>query len=188
MSDPAALPQLQMVWPQARLSTPPVPHLPPGYTLRTYRPGDEARFYEVMALSGWPGWDDEKLRPWLARILPASWFMVIHTASDQMVATAMGLHDPTDWHPFGGELGWVASDPAHAGQGLGRAVCAAVVDNVWTRYIWVLVALVAVLERRRADAPGKVGSDRVGDDRAGDDHTRDHRTGDDRTGPDGAAG
>jgi mycothiol synthase len=38
----------------------------------------------------------------------------------------MGLHNHTDQYPFGGELGWVGSDPAHAGQGLGMAVCAAV--------------------------------------------------------------
>ena len=38
----------------------------------------------------------------------------------------MALHDHTAWHPFGGELGWVAGDPAHAGKGLGRAVSAAV--------------------------------------------------------------
>ena len=118
--------QLQMVWPEHLLSAPPAVRLPPGYTLRTYRPGDEPRFYEVMALAGWPGWDDEKLRPWLARIPPGSWFMAVHEASGEIVATAMGLHDHSDAHPFGGELGWVACDPAHTGKGLGRAVSAAV--------------------------------------------------------------
>lgn len=130
MNDLTALPQLQMVWPQARLAAPPVPHLPPGYFLRTYRPGDEARFCQVMALAGWPGWDEAKLRPWVVRIPPESWFMAVHAATVRIVATAMGLHDPTDWHPFGGELGWVASDPAHGGQGLGMAVCAAVVARL----------------------------------------------------------
>ena len=65
------------------------------------------------------GWDDEKLAPWIVRILPRCWFMVIHEASDQIVATAMGLHSYTDEHPFGGELGWVASDSAHRGKRLG---------------------------------------------------------------------
>ncbi len=119
-------PQLQMAWPTHLLNKPPAPRLPAGYALRTYRPGDEPRFYQVMALAGWPGWDDAKLRPWLARIPPESWFMAVHEASDEIVATAMGLHDHSDEHPFGGELGWVAGDPAHAGQGLGMAVCAAV--------------------------------------------------------------
>lgn len=118
--------QLQMVWPDHLLDHPPVVVVADGYHLRTYRRGDELRFYEVMALAGWPGWDDEKLKPWIARIPPGSWFMAVHSASDQIVATAMGLHDHSDDHPFGGELGWVASDPAHRGKGLGTAVCAAV--------------------------------------------------------------
>lgn len=118
--------QLQMVWPEHRLDQPPSITTPPGYHLRHYRPGDELRFYAVMALAGWPGWDDARLQPWLARIPPGSWFMAVHTASEQIVATAMGLHDHSDQHPFGGELGWVAADPAHAGKGLGAAVCAAV--------------------------------------------------------------
>lgn len=118
--------QLQMVWPDHLLDQPPAVRVAQGYHLRTYRPGDEPRFYEVMALAGWPGWDDERLRPWIARIPPGSWFMAVYTASDQIVATAMGLHDHSDDHPFGGELGWVAADPAHSGQGLGLAVSAAV--------------------------------------------------------------
>lgn len=120
------LPQLQMMWPDHLFSAPPPIVLPPEYALRTYRKGDEPRFYEVMALAGWPGWDDERLQKWLGRIPPDSWFMAIHEASGQIVATAMGLHDHSDQHPFGGELGWVASDLAHAGKGLGMAVAAAV--------------------------------------------------------------
>ena len=46
--------QLQMVWPDHLLNAPPPVQLPPGYTLRTYRPGDESRFYQIMALAGWP--------------------------------------------------------------------------------------------------------------------------------------
>jgi hypothetical protein len=52
--------------------------------------------------------------------------MVIHQESSQIVATAMALHDHSEWHPFGGELAWLAGDPAHAGKTLGMAVSAAV--------------------------------------------------------------
>lgn len=124
---PDDTPQLEMVWPQQLLNQPPEPTLPDGYHLRTYRPGDEARFYEVMASAGWPGWDDERLEPWKARILPASWFFAVHTTSDSIVASSMAIHSHTPDHPFGGEVGWVASDAAHRSQGLGRAVVAAVV-------------------------------------------------------------
>ncbi|HUS16852.1 MAG TPA: GNAT family N-acetyltransferase [Chloroflexia bacterium] len=118
--------QLQMVWPAARLSAPPGVYLPAGYALRTYTPGDERRFCEVMALAGWPGWDQARLEPWIARIIPGGWFMAVHATSGAIVATAMALHSHEPAHPFGGELGWVAADPDHAGQGLGRAVSAAV--------------------------------------------------------------
>ena len=42
-------PQLQMVWPEHLLNTPPVVRLADGYSLRTYRPGDEPRFFRLMA-------------------------------------------------------------------------------------------------------------------------------------------
>ena len=126
MSETQKHAQLQMVYRKRYLGNPPVSKLPDGYRLRSYLQGDERRFYEVMELSGWSGWDDEKLAPWIVRILPRCWFMVIHEASDQIVATAMGLHSYTDEHPFGGELGWVASDSAHRGKRLGLAVSAAV--------------------------------------------------------------
>jgi mycothiol synthase len=146
---------LQMIWPEQRLNAPPAVNLSPGYALRTYRPGDEPRFYKVMELAGWHGWNDEKLQPWIVRIPPESWFMILHEESGQIVATAMGLHDHTEIHPCGGELGWVASDPAHAGRGLGMAVCAAVTRrliNVGYRNIhlytehWRLAALKTYLK------------------------------------------
>jgi mycothiol synthase len=148
-------PQLRMVWPEQRLIAPPTPLLPTGYTLRTYRPGDEVRFYSLMALSGWPGWDAATLQPWLARMLPAGWFMVIEHASDTIVASAMALRDCAEFGSEGGELGWLAADPAHTGQGLGGMVSAAVTARFLEhgyRYIhlytesWRLAALKTYLK------------------------------------------
>jgi mycothiol synthase len=113
-----------MVWPAQLLNAPPLAQLPRGYALRTYRSGDAPRFYTLMALAGWPGWDDEKLRPWQARVPPASWFLAVHEGSGEVVATAMTL--TSEVYHDGAELGWVACDPAHTGQGLGMVVCAAV--------------------------------------------------------------
>jgi len=118
--------QVQMIWPEERRQDPPPVELPAGYTLRLYQPGDETRFYQVMALAGWPGWDEAKLQPWLFRILPQGWFMAVHQTSNQIVASAMATHDHTWLYPFCGEVGWLAADPAHTGRGLGTAVTAAV--------------------------------------------------------------
>ena len=116
---------LQMLWPEQRLRTPPIPQVPSGYLLRTYQPGDEPGFYRLMALVGWSDWDDEKLRSRIARIPPRGWFMAVYEATGEIVATAMGLRDRPERLPFDGLLGWVAADPAHAGRGLGMAVSAA---------------------------------------------------------------
>jgi mycothiol synthase len=125
MSENIPYVQLQMVLPRARFATLPAPHLPPGYTLRTFQPGDESEFLRVLNLQDWGAWTPERLQPWLQRIVPASWYMCIHQADGRLAATAMGLDDSSDLHPSGGELGWVAADPAHRGKGLGTAVCAA---------------------------------------------------------------
>jgi len=149
MNDPIQLPaQLQMVWPEHLLNAPPAVQPPYGYGLRTYRRGDEPRFCQVMELAGWPGWNDEKLQPWVARILPEGWFMAVHEESGRIVATAMALHSHSALHPFGGELGWVAGDPAHAGKGLGRLVSAAV-----TRRLIDGGTVISTCIRRTGDCP-----------------------------------
>lgn len=130
MAEAAAKQQLKMVWPAHLRDSPPVVRVPSGYTLRTYQPGDEAGFYKVMHLAGFKDWDDETLHPWLLKILPDGWFFIVHQASGEIVATAMANHNPRELHPFGGELGWVAGHPEHAGRGLGMAVCGAVVGRL----------------------------------------------------------
>ena len=77
-----------------------------------------------MELAGWSGWNDEVLQPWFVRLLPDGWFMAIHEESNEIVASCMALRSQV--YPSGGELGWLAGNPAHAGKGLGMAVSAAV--------------------------------------------------------------
>lgn len=117
--------QLRMVYSEHLLAVPIAVSLPTGYSLRTYCPGDEPRFYEVMAIAGWQGWNADKLQPWLPRILSNGWFMIVENASGKLVASTMALQDKSEFGDVGGELGWVASDLAHAGKGLGMAVVAA---------------------------------------------------------------
>ena len=56
--------------------------------------------------------------------------MVVHEASDQIVCTAMALHNYKGTYPFWGELGWLAGNPDHAGRGLGLVVSAAVTSRL----------------------------------------------------------
>ncbi|MBN2043648.1 MAG: GNAT family N-acetyltransferase [Anaerolineales bacterium] len=119
--------QVQMIWPEGQRIQPSA--LPQGYTLRTYRPGDEAGFYDLMDSVGWTGWNPEKLQPWLFRILPEGWFFAIHERDGEIIGTCMATHDPTWEVPFSGEVGWTAVYPDHQGKGIGKAVVGAVVKR-----------------------------------------------------------
>ncbi len=123
-------PQLQMIWPERLLDSPPVPQLPERYLLRCYTDADEAGYLELMAKAGLHGWDYQRLAQVLPTILPDGLFVVVYRPTGKLVATAMAQHTPTELHPHGGQLGWVAGDPEHSGQGLGMAVCAAVVARL----------------------------------------------------------
>jgi mycothiol synthase len=119
-----------MIWPEYLLDYPPEVNVPIGYRLRTFQTGEELQFYRLMELAGWPGWDAEQLRPWQTAVLAESWFVAEEIINGKIVASAKGLHNPADANPTSGELGWVAGDSAHAGLGLGRAVCAAVTKRL----------------------------------------------------------
>ena len=118
-------PQLQMIWPKDRLDRPPAEPAPDGYELRTYRESDEAAHAALMRAAGFTTWTDEKTRQSLPSCVPGGFFVILHAPTRALVATAMARHNPTEHHPAGGELGWVAGDPRHSGKRLGRAVCAA---------------------------------------------------------------
>jgi len=124
-SVPAPPQQLRMLWPNDRLQSPPPVTIHSDYELRVYRPGgeDEAGWYRLMELAGFGIWDEARLAPIFARILPNGWFFAVHRETGVLVASAMACHEPRPLHPFGGALNWVCGDPAHAGKGLGTSVC-----------------------------------------------------------------
>ena len=119
--------QLQMIWPETRLDQPPEVQVGADYFLRTFTPEDEAAWVELMTRAGFEGWNGERLAAMILKILPDGFFLAVHRPTGQVAATAMATHNPEPLHPYGGELGWVAAEPAHRGQGLGRAVSSAVV-------------------------------------------------------------
>ncbi len=121
--------QLQMVWPEGRLSSPPEVRLPPDYELRCLRDGDEDAYVALMHSAGFEKWTRTTLSEWQRRVLPGGLYVIEHAPTHQLAATAMATHSPSDQHPYGGQLGWVAADPAHQGKHLGEAVCAAVVRH-----------------------------------------------------------
>jgi len=119
--------QLHMIWPEGRRA-PRRPGLPPGYILRTWREGDAEGYRALMTAAGFDSWaTEDKVPGVLKTALPEGLFFVVHEATGRIAATTVAGHAACDEHPFGGELGWVAVDPAHRGRRLSAATCAAVV-------------------------------------------------------------
>jgi mycothiol synthase len=118
-------PQLRMIWPQQLVGFSELP-ASSGYHIRTYRPGDEVSFLGLMDKGDFDPWNDEKLQANIAKILPESWFFAVETKTEDVVGTAMCMHNYSGQMPFTGEVGWVACDPNHRGHGLGYFLVASV--------------------------------------------------------------
>lgn len=100
--------------------------LPPGYTLATLAERDLDDWIAVLNATGRLGaWDLARAERCLndpRPVVPAGTYLVMHRG--RPVATACTVL-PTPAEPRH-ELGWVAVDPAHQGNGLASQVCAAV--------------------------------------------------------------
>jgi mycothiol synthase len=124
---PAPQQQLQMLWPARLLAAPPAVNVPAGYRLRTFTGGDLEGYLALLHGAGFTGFTPESAAEWARRTLPDGLFVIEHEETGAPAASAMATHNPTELHPNGGELGWVAGSAAHSGKGLGMAVCMAVI-------------------------------------------------------------
>ncbi|MBI5879060.1 MAG: GNAT family N-acetyltransferase [Chloroflexi bacterium] len=123
------VPQLRMGF--RRFDTLPPPTLPEPYRLRRYRPGDEDAWIALLSAGEFGAWDRARLDGMLAGNrgpMPLDG-ICFATLADRPVATACTyLHQlETGIMP---EVGWVVVDPARRGQGLGKAVCLAVLNHI----------------------------------------------------------
>ncbi len=122
--------QLEMIWPKDKLNSPPTVSLFEGYSLRTYKEGDDEPMIKLMRKAGFADWGEEQLRSLKNRALPEGMFFIVHDNTGKLVATASASHNGTGKIPFSGTLDWVGADPEHRGKGLGFSVCAAVVRRL----------------------------------------------------------
>ena len=121
--------QLWMVWPEAKLKTPIDPKVRDGYFIRSYQAGDDRLFIALMALMDFDPWTQEKHEFNVSRLLPEGWFFAVEAKSNNVVGTAMCLHNYTERSPFTGDLGWLACHPHHVGKGLGHSLSAYVTNR-----------------------------------------------------------
>lgn len=127
---------LYMVWPQTQETTPPVT-VPPVYRLRYFQDEDAQAYCALVNLDGWRDarWSctPYTLRHMVERALPKGFFLVEHSATGALVATATARHRPdadSYYFPYGGEICLVFVHPDHRRLGLGRAVTAAALGRL----------------------------------------------------------
>jgi len=119
--------QLHMLWPARLLSAPPAVGVPAGYRLRTFTGDDTDHYLALVHGAGFTHFTPESVAECARQVLPDGLFVIDYEETGELAATAMTTHNPTELHPNGGELGWVAGSAAHSGNGLGITVCLAVI-------------------------------------------------------------
>ena len=114
--------QLEMVIPLADM--PPVNAMPDGYLLRQFRPDEDAAKYNTLYGLAF---ESREIIPWIvSKQLEGGFFVVEHLESEELVASSIAQKKlPPKWID-GGSLGWLVTDPQHAGKGLGTLVVTAV--------------------------------------------------------------
>jgi mycothiol synthase len=122
---------MYMVWPIDRLPAAPAAVVADGYAVRPCHERDLGAVRAVIhsdepvSDAAWESFRDQ--------IVPSGAFVIVEADSGRPVATASASHNPRAtryYFPFGGEIGYVAVDPAHRGKGLGRAVVALAVGRL----------------------------------------------------------
>lgn len=119
--------QLRMIWPVPE--RPKEIDLSPGYSLRSFRDGEEDAYVQLLNRNKELGeWNLEKFRPVLENPLsPDGIYFVMW--DNIPVATACAVDRSSEETVKRGELGWLAVDPAHRGKKLGMTVCRAVINH-----------------------------------------------------------
>jgi len=118
--------QLEMVIPL--VDVPEVSATPDGYLLRQFRPGeDDAKYNTLYGLA----FESREIIPWIvANQINDGFFVVERIETGQLVASSIAQKKlPPKWVD-GGSLGWLVTDPQHAGKGLGTLVVTAVNDRL----------------------------------------------------------
>ena len=102
-----------------------VAEIPEGYLLRGYEPGDEEGWLELLHLGGFTHWHLDSVRDYLEDAERRVGSRVVVLKGKIVAATFASREDPPG---AAGMLDYVVSHPEHRGKGLGRRVCAAVME------------------------------------------------------------
>jgi len=99
--------------------------LPEGCLMRGYMSGDEKGWMELFGLCGFDGWDRGRFDASMSQPERKEGSRVV-LLGDRVVAATFAIC--SDAEAKVGRIDYVVSHPDHRGKGLGRAVCAGVLD------------------------------------------------------------
>jgi mycothiol synthase len=120
--------QLRMIW--SGTQRPQVIDLPEGYSIRSFRTGDEEKYVELLNNKELGYWTVDKLDSIFSNPLSPDGIYFV-TYGDALVAVACAQdHGVNSEQKKVGEIGWVAGEPAHKGKNIGLAVCTAVLNHL----------------------------------------------------------
>ncbi len=107
------------------------PVLPPGFTLRTWQPGDEPTWTCVKNAA----FGDQTPAGWWQRVFgdrpdfdPQGWYFCLDGDRPIGISSAVLLRHPSTCDLLGCQIEWVAMLPEYRGLGLGRALVSACVN------------------------------------------------------------
>lgn len=95
--------------------------LPAGYTIRSLGASDAGALLRLLRSAGFVEFNESLLQHALWLCVPGGCFGV-EEGSGKLVATMMARHVPSERHPGGGRIDWLATDPQHRSKGLASAV------------------------------------------------------------------
>lgn len=112
---------------------------PSGYQPRSYTQHDKG---EILALLNQCSFNfsSDRLDALLNMCIPGGVHLIEHTETRRLVSMMMSLHSSSKEFPFGGQIGWLATDRDHRGLGLGRLSAATATNHFLERgynNIWV---------------------------------------------------
>ena len=118
--------QLRMSVAEAVIARAEQMEIPEGFSLRTFREGDEEAYVELMHQSGFDFWGKTQLDLVKTNVLENGVFFLVEDSTGRLAATAMANKAKEGKDPSCGELGWVGAHPDFRGKRLSAIACSAV--------------------------------------------------------------
>lgn len=125
---------LILLYPNELLHFPTETQIPKGYYTRGFKDSDTSNYLKLLEIEGWK-LNKEMFDDFFHSILPDGLYLVIEEESEEIVATAVALHNPKSSYytfPFGGDIGYVITHPNHRKKGLGLYVTALATNRLIT--------------------------------------------------------